>query len=96
MKINSLGIPNSDLTLLKNENSVKKTNFKDILLEKIKEVDTSQKEAKKLLEALAKGEDVDFSEIAIAMTKADLDLRLLLRIRNKILDAYQEIMRMQI
>ncbi len=96
MKINSLGIPNSDLTLLKNENSVKKTNFKDILLEKIKEVDTSQKEAKKLLEALAKGEDADFSEIAIAMTKADLDLRLLLRIRNKILDAYQEIMRMQI
>jgi flagellar hook-basal body complex protein FliE len=49
-----------------------------------------------MLEALAKGEDIDFSEVALAISKADLNFKLLLRIRNKILEAYQEIMRMQI
>ena len=70
--------------------------FKDFLLEKIKEVDESQKKAEKAIQALAKGEDVDLAEVALTISKADLDFKLLLRIRNKVIEAYQEIMRMQI
>lgn len=94
MKINNLGIKNLQFTP---KNSVEnKLDFKNFLFEKIKEIDTSQKEAQKMLEALAKGEDIDFSEVALAISKADLNFKLLLRIRNKVLEAYQEIMRMQI
>ncbi|PMP68187.1 MAG: flagellar hook-basal body complex protein FliE [Thermodesulfobacterium geofontis] len=97
MKINpgsSIQIKNFEY--LQNGALKNKLDFKNFLLEKIKEIDHSQKEAQKMLEALAKGEDIDFSEVALAISKADLNFKLLLRIRNKVLEAYQEIMRMQI
>ena len=97
MKISNLNPQIRNLPSLQDK-SVKnnKLDFKNFLFEKIKEIDASQKEAQKMLEALAKGEDVDFSEVALAISKADVDFKLLLRVRNKILEAYQEIMRMQI
>lgn len=78
------------------QSTQKKPDFKTFLLEKIKEVDESQKKAHQILEALAKGEDIDLSDVAFTLSKADINFKLLLRIRNKILEAYQEIMRMQI
>ncbi len=69
--------------------------FEKFLLDKIKEVDNSQKKAEEMIQALAEGKNVDLSQVALTIAKADLDFKLLLRIRNKILDAYQEIMRMQ-
>lgn len=96
MKINSLGFQIKNLQSTKNSSVETKLDFKNFLFEKLKEIDLSQKEAQKMLEALAKGEDIDLSEVALAISKADLDFKLLLRVRNKILEAYQEIMRMQI
>ncbi len=72
------------------------TNFKNFLLQKLKEIDASEKAALQAIENLAKGEDVDLSEVALRIAKADVNFKLLLRIRNKLLEAYQEIMRMQI
>ncbi|MCD6489369.1 MAG: flagellar hook-basal body complex protein FliE [Thermodesulfobacterium sp.] len=97
MKISNLALQIRNLPSLQDK-SIKNNNldFKNLFFEKIKEIDTSQKEAQRMLEALAKGEDVDFTEVALAISKADLDFKLLLRVRNKILEAYQEIMRMQI
>uniref|UniRef100_A0A7V4JPT2 Flagellar hook-basal body complex protein FliE n=1 Tax=Thermodesulfobacterium geofontis TaxID=1295609 RepID=A0A7V4JPT2_9BACT len=97
MKINfNTNVQIKNLQQPQNKPLENKLDFKNFFLEKIKEVDNSQKEAQKMLEALAKGEDIDFSEVALAISKADLNFKLLLRIRNKILEAYQEIMRMQI
>jgi flagellar hook-basal body complex protein FliE len=42
------------------------------------------------------GESVDLHEMMIAMEKADISLRLMVQVRNKAIDAYHEIMRMQI
>lgn len=97
MKINqSSSILMKNLQYLQNKALENKLDFKNFFFEKIKEIDNSQKEAQKMLEALAKGENIDFSEVALAISKADLNFKLLLRIRNKVLEAYQEIMRMQI
>jgi len=96
MKINNLGFQIKNLPFTQKNSVENKFDFKNFLIKKIKEIDTSQKEAQKMLESLAKGEDIDFSEVALAISKADLNFKLLLRIRNKILEAYQEIMRMQI
>jgi flagellar hook-basal body complex protein FliE len=97
MKVNlNPNIQIKNLQNLQNKTLENKLDFKNFFLQKIKEIDNSQKEAQKMLEALAKGEDIDFSEVALAISKADLNFKLLLRIRNKILEAYQEIMRMQI
>lgn len=42
------------------------------------------------------GENVNLHHLMISMEKADISLRLMVQVRNKAIDAYQEIMRMQI
>jgi flagellar hook-basal body complex protein FliE len=59
------------------------------------QVDAQIKEANQKTEEFAVGKSHDLHEIMIASEKADLSFRLLVQIRNKVLDAYQEIMRMQ-
>lgn len=70
--------------------------FQKILLENLKEVDQKEKTAQEAIMALARGEDIDPAEVAQKISTADASMKLLLRIRNKVLEAYQEIMRMQI
>lgn len=89
---NLINLKLSDISPQKKET----LSFKDLLLNKLKEVDKSQKKATQILEALAKGKDVDLTDVVLTISKAEIELRLLLKIRNKIIDAYQEIMRMQI
>lgn len=98
MKVNFYAKDLNFNTFFKTSNSNHKEtlNFKDFLLQKIKEVDESEKIALKAIESLAKGEEIDLSEVVLKISKADINFKLLLRIRNKILEAYQEIMRMQI
>ncbi|MFN3406339.1 MAG: flagellar hook-basal body complex protein FliE [Caldimicrobium sp.] len=73
-----------------------KSDFQKIILDKIKEVDQKEKEAEKALFSLAKGEEIDPAEVALKISSADVSMKLLLKVRNKVLEAYQEIMRMQI
>jgi flagellar hook-basal body complex protein FliE len=42
------------------------------------------------------GEEVDLHEVMIAVEKAKTSFDLLMEIRNKTIDAYREIMRMQV
>jgi len=74
----------------------KNKDFGKMLLEALREVDKKEMEAEEALFSLAKGEDIDPAEVAMKISSADASLKLLLRIRNKALEAYQEIMRMQI
>ena len=68
--------------------------FADTLKSMLLHVDRQIKDADQKAEDFALGKEYDLHEIMIASEKADLSFRLLLRIRNKLLDAYQEIMRM--
>lgn len=74
----------------------KSQNFQDFMFEKIKEVDQLQKKALQNLEDFAAGKKEDFLELTLSMSQADLSFKFLVRVRNKIIEAYQEIMRMQI
>lgn len=74
----------------------KSSDFGKVLLDTLKEIDRKEKEAEAALESLAKGEDIDPAEVAMKISSADASMKLLLRVRNKVLEAYQEIMRMQI
>ena len=59
------------------------------------QVDNGLKEADQMAREFAVGKDHDLHEVMIASEKAGLSLRFLLQIRNKLLEAYQQIMRMQ-
>ncbi len=76
----------------------KKTNvnFSKILSKAIEQVNELQHEASKMQEDFATGKIDNVHEVLIAAEKADISLRLTTEIRNKIVEAYKEIMRMQI
>lgn len=94
MKITKAMLSNLNL----NQRAEKKASidFQKMLLDKLYEIDQKEKEAEEALLALAKGEDIDPTEVAQKISAADVSMKLLLRVRNKVLEAYQEIMRMQI
>ena len=55
-----------------------------------------QNESERLGAALAAGQVEDISQVVIAAEKADIAVQLTLAVRNKAVEAYQEIMRMQV
>ena len=60
------------------------------------EVNAMQLKADQKIEEFATSKDKDLHGTMIAMQKADVSLRLLLQIRARLTNAYQEIMRMQL
>lgn len=70
--------------------------FADTLKKAIDEVNTLQQVANKKAEDLAVGKTDNVAEVMIATEKADIALRVMVQVRNKILDAYNEIMRIQV
>ncbi len=72
------------------------TSFKDLLKESIKEVDQVQKAAGKAVESLAVGKAENIHETMIALEKAEISFKMMMEVRNKIVKAYEEVMRMQV
>jgi len=68
--------------------------FQNTLAELVTDVDKQLKETDKLTDDFAMGKNNNIHEVMIAAEKAGLSLKFLMQIRNKLLDAYQEIMRM--
>ncbi|MHB1400240.1 MAG: flagellar hook-basal body complex protein FliE [Trichloromonadaceae bacterium] len=70
--------------------------FVDSLNSAISRVNGAQVEADRAVEQLHAGEAKNLHEVMITMEKADISLRLMVQMRNKAVEAYQEIMRMQV
>ena len=70
--------------------------FADTLSESLNKVNDLQKEADKAIEDFATGKTRNIHETMIAVNKADLAFRLTMQVRNKIVEAYQEVMRTQV
>ncbi len=70
--------------------------FLDVLRGYLAEANASQLEADRISEALVTGQVEDVSQAILAMQKAELSFQLVLQLRNKALEAYQEIMRMPV
>ena len=56
----------------------------------------SSTNADSLVTKLASGQDVDIAEVMIASTENDVNFRVAMAIRDKLVDAYREVMRMNI
>lgn len=69
--------------------------FFDTLKQKLDEVNDKQIQAEDMTEQFVKGEGQDVHQVMLATEEAKMSLELAVQIRNKILDAYQEINRMQ-
>ena len=67
------------------------TPFKNILLEGLDQVNSMQQQADAAVEQLVTGGDVNPAEVLTTLQKADMSFKLMLQIRNKLVQAYQEV-----
>ena len=70
--------------------------FSEFLGDALNEVNSLEKQSYDAVNNLAAGKIQDLSEVTIAGEKANIALQLTMQIRNKAVEAYQEIMRMQV
>ena len=73
-----------------------KASFKNLLMEGINQVNSLQKQADLAVEQLVTGEDVDPAVVLTSIQKADMAFRMMMQMRNKLVQAYQEIKEMRI
>ena len=78
------------------EDEMIKKEFKDILKDSINKANELEKVADQEVQKLAKLDSQDIHTTMIAIEKADLTFQTMMQIRNKIINAYEEIMRMQV
>jgi flagellar hook-basal body complex protein FliE len=71
-------------------------NFGDLLQSALDRVGTLQSEADRAVEDLTLGRQADIHSTMIAVEKAGIAMELALQIRNKLLNAYETLMRQQI
>lgn len=62
----------------------------------LQELSDYQAEADTAVDRLIAGEDVALHEVMIAAERADIAFRVALQLRNKLVRAYEDVMRMQI
>jgi flagellar hook-basal body complex protein FliE len=79
-----------------NEKRDRGVSFADFLNNAIQDVNKLQLESERLNEAFAMGKTDNIHQVMIAAEKADIALQFTIQLRNKLVDAYQEIMRMSV
>ncbi|AKH19543.1 flagellar hook-basal body complex protein FliE [Sedimenticola thiotaurini] len=71
--------------------------FGDLLAESISQVNETQQHAGELKKAFELGtEDVNLAEVMVAVQKSSVSFEAMLQVRNKLVDAYKEVMNMAI
>lgn len=71
------------------------TDFQKVLKQSIEEVDGLAKEANHSVQEMIAGK-MDVHQAMVSMERANISFRLMVQVRNKMMAAYEEIMRMQI
>ncbi|TDT50613.1 flagellar hook-basal body complex protein FliE [Fonticella tunisiensis] len=79
-----------------NQNNSSKVNFADVLKNALDKVNEIQINAENATTELITGEATDIHQVMLATEEAKLSLELAVQVRNKLVEAYQELMRMQL
>lgn len=99
LNIQSIGtsslLSNISLNEVNSENNTG-TSFSKVLGDAINKVNDSEVNANNKIESLIKGEDVSMHEVMLAMQESQLSLQALIEVRNKTVEAYQEISKLQL
>ncbi len=94
------GIGTDIQSILESKSVTKKNDdgnsFAEMLKGSVDKVNTMQKEADQAVQDLLIGKDQNIHQVMIAVEKANLSLHLMMQVRNKLMSAYEEIMRTQV
>lgn len=98
MDINNISqiLSNNNINEFKSESNQEKLNFGKILTEALNKVNDDQLHADEMDRMLASGEIDNVHDVTIAAQKAQLTLNLAVEIKSQLMEAYKEIMRLQV
>lgn len=68
----------------------------DLMIDKAQEVNNMQHQANSMVHELLTGGDVNSAEVLTSVQKADMAFRTLLQVRNKLIEAYREVLQIQV
>ncbi|MEO0511699.1 MAG: flagellar hook-basal body complex protein FliE [Planctomycetota bacterium] len=77
-------------------NPVAGPSFGDVLKENLERVNELQEDATRAIEDLQTGERADVENVLMATAKADMAFQLLQQVRNKVVDAYDQIQQFRV
>lgn len=80
----------------KQNNEQDQVGFGGFLKQKLDEVNDKQLNAENTTQRFIQGDDVDIHKVMLDTEEAKMSLELAVQVRNKLLDAYQEINRTQL
>ncbi|MEG0296316.1 MAG: flagellar hook-basal body complex protein FliE [Clostridium sp.] len=97
MKINGF-TPNEMVfeTFNKKDNEKSTSGFSDILKQNLDSINEKQVHADEMTKKFVMGEDVEVHEVMLAAEEAKMSLQLAVQMRNKVVEAVQELTRMQL
>jgi flagellar hook-basal body complex protein FliE len=95
MNVDSIGSINQQLSP-KLTTTEKPGNFSSLIQQYVQQTNLDTKAANEAAVNLSLGKSSNVSETLLAVQKADLSFQLMLSVRNKLVDAYREVMRMQV
>jgi flagellar hook-basal body complex protein FliE len=95
MKIGAIQNPFRETPAMPERSLPDKTDFGEILGDFVKDVNLKQNQSKAASKEFMTGGDIELHEVMIAGQKAKTSLDLLMEIRNKSLNMYRELTRMQ-
>ena len=97
MNISAISNSISPLNLKVEEKNVNNTqSFEDMLSKAVSEVNIQQVEGYTAMQDISSGKVTNLQEAVQQIEEAELSLKLALEVKNKALNAYKEVMRMQI
>jgi flagellar hook-basal body complex protein FliE len=85
----------NELTPGKATGDVAPQSFSQVLANSLMEVNSMQQEANKAIQKLASGQTKNISETMLAVENAEIAFKTMNQVRMKVIEAYKEIMRMQ-
>ncbi len=77
------------------KNSNEKTSFAETISDSLQQVNKMQEEKTSMIEAFASGENQNVHELMITLQKASIAMNMTSTVRNKVMEAYKELSRMQ-
>jgi len=70
-------------------------NFQQLLMDSLSQVNNLEQQAQNNVEARLLGEDITSSEVYTSIRKAELALKMMMQVRNKLVSSFQEIQQMR-
>lgn len=94
--INNIATNNDLIKGANTEKVEKESSFKDIIKAALDNVNEKQVQSNQKIQDLIKGENVSMHDVMLSSQEAQLSMQLMIEVRNKLYDAYQELNRVQL